>query len=159
MSYQNFPNQPPSAGSAGGPGVPYPGVNGAPDSGGYPGGYQNSGGYPGGYPGGYQNPGGYPGGYPNPGNGAAAYGQGYYYNPGRNPNASDKSRLVALLLAWFLGVFGAHRFYVGKTGTAVAMIFTIGGLGVWALVDFIMIAAGSFTDIDGRPITVWDTAN
>ena len=68
-------------------------------------------------------------------------------------------RLVALLLAWFLGVFGAHRFYVGKTGTAVAMIFTIGGLGVWALIDFIMIAAGSFTDIDGRPITVWDTAN
>ncbi len=145
MSYQNFPNQPPSAGSAGGPGVPYPGVNGAPDSGGYPGGYQN--------------PGGYPGGYPNPGNGAAAYGQGYYYNPGRNPNASDKSRLVALLLAWFLGVFGAHRFYVGKTGTAVAMIFTFGGLGIWALVDIIMIAAGSFTDIDGRPITVWDTAN
>lgn len=68
-------------------------------------------------------------------------------------------RLVALLLAWFLGAFGAHRFYVGKTGTAVAMIFTIGGLGVWALIDFIMIAAGSFTDIDGRPITVWDTAN
>ena len=145
MSYQNFPNQPPSAGSAGGPGVPYPGVNGAPDSGGSPGGCQN--------------PGGYPGGYPNPGNGAAAYGQGYYYNPGRNPNASDKSRLVALLLAWFLGVFGAHRFYVGKTGTAVAMIFTFGGLGIWALVDIIMIAAGSFTDIDGRPITVWDTAN
>ena len=68
-------------------------------------------------------------------------------------------RLVALLLAWFLGVFGAHRFYVGKTGTAVAMIFTIGGLGVWALIDFIMIAAGSFTDIDGHPVTVWDTAN
>ena len=151
MSNQYFPNQPPSAGSAGGPGVPYPGVNGAPDPGGYPGGYQNPGGYPGGYP----NAG--PGGYPNPGN--AAYGQGYYYRPGRDPNASDKSRLVALLLAWFFGVIGVHRFYVGKIGSGVAMIFTLGGLGIWTLVDIIMIAAGSFTDIDGRPITVWDTAN
>ena len=151
MSNQNFLNQPPYAGSAGSAGGPYPGPGGYPNGG--PGGYPNPGGYPGGYP----NAG--PGGYPNPGNGAAAYGQGYYYNPGRNPNASDKSRLVALLLAWFLGVFGAHRFYVGKTGTAVAMIFTFGGLGIWALVDIIMIAAGSFTDIDGRPITVWDTAN
>ena len=141
MSNQNFLNQPPYAGSAGSAGGPYPG----------PGGYPNGG------PGGYPNPGGYPGGYPNPGNGA--YGQGYYYRPGRDPNVSDKSRLVALLLAWFLGVFGAHRFYVGKAGTAVAMIFTFGGLGIWALVDIIMIAAGSFTDIDGRPITVWDTAN
>ena len=141
MSNQNFLNQPPYAGSAGSAGGPYPG----------PGGYPNGG------PGGYPNPGGYPGGYPNPGNGA--YGQGYYYRPGRDPNVSDKSRLVALLLAWFLGVFGAHRFYVGKAGTAVAMIFTFGGLGIWALVDIIMIAAGSFTDIVGRPITVWDTAN
>lgn len=139
MSNQNFLNQPPYAGSAGSAGGPYPG----------PGGYPNGG------PGGYPNAG--PGGYPNPGNGA--YGQGYYYRPGRDPNVSDKSRLVALLLAWFLGVFGAHRFYVGKIGTAVAMIFTFGGLGIWALVDIIMIAAGSFTDIDGRPITVWDTAN
>lgn len=106
-------------------------------------------------PGGYPNAG--PGGYPNPGN--AAYGQGYYYRPGRDPNASDKSRLVALLLAWFFGVIGVHRFYVGKIGSGVAMIFTLGGLGIWTLVDIIMIAAGSFTDIDGRPVTVWDTAN
>ena len=159
MSNQNFLNQPPYAGSAGSAGGPYPGPGGYPNPGGYPGGYPNGGpgGYPnpGGYPGGYPNAG--PGGYPNPGNGA--YGQGYYYRPGRDPNVSDKSRLVALLLAWFLGVFGAHRFYVGKIGTAVAMIFTFGGLGIWALVDIIMIAAGSFTDIDGRPITVWDTAN
>ncbi|OAP87095.1 hypothetical protein A4H34_04680 [Peptidiphaga gingivicola] len=64
-----------------------------------------------------------------------------------------------MLLAWFFGVIGVHRFYVGKIGSGVAMIFTLGGLGIWTLVDIIMIAAGSFTDIDGRPVTVWDTAN
>ena len=50
---------------------------------------------------------------------------------------SPKSRLVVTLLAWFLGVFGAHRFYLGKIGTALLMLFTLGGLGIWALVDFI----------------------
>ena len=79
--------------------------------------------------------------------------------PAATRTSPTRAVSVALLLAWFLGVFGAHRFYVGKIGTAVAMIFTFGGLGIWALVDIIMIAAGSFTDIDGRPITVWDTAN
>ena len=50
----------------------------------------------------------------------------------------------------FLGGFGAHRFYVGKIGTGVAMIFTLGGLGIWVLVDFILICIGSFRDAEGR---------
>lgn len=71
-----------------------------------------------------------------------------------NP-VSPSSRLAAALLCWFLGVIGVHRFYVGKVGTGVAMIFTLGGLGIWALVDFIMILAGSFRDKQGRPVANW----
>jgi TM2 domain-containing membrane protein YozV len=70
-------------------------------------------------------------------------------------NVSTKSRLAALLLCFFLGVFGVHRFYVGKIGTGVAMIFTLGGLGIWVLIDFIMIIVGGFTDIDGKFVLDW----
>ena len=52
-------------------------------------------------------------------------------------------------------MFGAHRFYVGKIGTAVLMIVTLGGLGIWALIDLIMIIIGSFTDKDGNKLTEW----
>jgi hypothetical protein len=69
--------------------------------------------------------------------------------------ASPKERVVALLLCFFLGVFGAHRFYVGKIGTAILMILTVGGLGIWSLIDFIMIIVGSFTDKEGRPLLIW----
>jgi hypothetical protein len=69
--------------------------------------------------------------------------------------ASPKSRLAAALLCWFLGVFGIHRFYVGKVGTGIAMIFTLGGLGVWALIDFIVILVGSFKDKEERVLSNW----
>ena len=63
---------------------------------------------------------------------------------------SDKEFLPTLLLCLFVGMIGVHRFYVGKIGTGVAMIFTLGGLGIWVLVDFILICIGSFRDIEGR---------
>ena len=69
---------------------------------------------------------------------------------------SPKSRLATTLLAWFLGIFGAHRFYLGKIGTAIAMIFTLGGLGIWVLVDFIMAVTGTMTDAEGRLIKNWN---
>jgi hypothetical protein len=69
--------------------------------------------------------------------------------------ASPKSRLAALLFCVFLGGIGVHRFYVGKVGTGVAMIFTLGGLGIWVLIDIITIATGSFKDIDGRLVSDW----
>jgi TM2 domain-containing membrane protein YozV len=50
-----------------------------------------------------------------------------------------------------------HRFYVGKTGTGIAMIFTLGGLGIWILIDLIMIIVGGFTDIDGKFVLDWQT--
>jgi TM2 domain-containing membrane protein YozV len=69
---------------------------------------------------------------------------------------SEKSRAVALVLGGILGVFGAHRFYVGKAGTGLLMLLTAGGLGIWYLVDVIMIAAGAFRDAEGRLVTRWD---
>jgi TM2 domain-containing membrane protein YozV len=68
---------------------------------------------------------------------------------------SPHSRLAAILMCVFIGALGVHRFYVGKIGTGIAMIFTLGGLGIWVLVDLIMIAAGSFTDVEGRAVVDW----
>ena len=61
-----------------------------------------------------------------------------------------------MLLAGFLGVFGAHRFYVGKTNTAVLQLITLGGLGLWWLADLIIIAAGAFRDSEGRLVSSWE---
>jgi len=84
---------------------------------------------------------------------------------------SPKSRLAATLLAFFLGEFGAHRFYTGKIGTAVVMLvlaiigiatvwFLVGiaflvAVGIWALVDFIFAVSGNMKDSAGRPIKNW----
>ncbi len=70
--------------------------------------------------------------------------------------ASPKSRLTAQLLAVFLGMFGAHRFYTGKTQTGVLQACTLGGLGLWYLYDNIMIAAGSFRDAEGLLVANWE---
>lgn len=74
-------------------------------------------------------------------------------------DTTKKSNTVALLLCFFLGAFGAHRFYVGKTKTAVIMLvltLTFIGLivsGVWAVVDMFVIIAGRFTDEQGEKLT------
>ncbi len=59
---------------------------------------------------------------------------------------------ITLVLCIFLGGWGVHRFYVGKVGTGLLMIFTFGGLLIWWLIDLIMIATESFTDHEGRKI-------
>jgi TM2 domain-containing membrane protein YozV len=69
---------------------------------------------------------------------------------------SEKSRGVAFALAVLLGPFGGHRFYVGKTHTGILMLCTLGGLGLWYLYDLILVAGGSFRDINGRLVTRWD---
>jgi TM2 domain-containing membrane protein YozV len=68
---------------------------------------------------------------------------------------SDKKRLVAALLCWFVGILGVHRFYVGKTGSGIAQLLTMGGLGIWTIIDFIIILVGSFTDKNGAKLTEW----
>ena len=84
---------------------------------------------------------------------------------------SPKSRLAVTLLAFFLGEFGAHRFYLGKIGTAIVMlilgilgwatiwifvgwIFLI-PVGIWALIDFIFAVSGHMRDTEGRLIQKW----
>ncbi|MEU7909023.1 TM2 domain-containing protein [Actinoplanes sp. NPDC049118] len=61
----------------------------------------------------------------------------------------SKSWIAALLLCFFVGALGIHRFYVGKVGTGILMLITFGGLGIWTLIDFIMIAIGKFSDKQG----------
>lgn len=56
------------------------------------------------------------------------------------------------LFAFFLGGLGVHRFMVGKTGSGIAMALTCGGLGIWSIIDFVMILTGKFTDAQGRII-------
>jgi TM2 domain-containing membrane protein YozV len=68
---------------------------------------------------------------------------------------SPKSRLAAALLCGLIGALGIHRFYVGKIGTGILMLITLGGLGIWQLIDFIIIVVGSFKDKQGRVLANW----
>ncbi len=58
--------------------------------------------------------------------------------------------LTAILLCWILGVFGVHRFYLGRVGTGVLMLVTLGGLGIWYLIDLIILVCGGMKDSDGN---------
>jgi len=72
--------------------------------------------------------------------------------------ASDRSRLIALLLCALLGYLGLHRFYVGKFGTGFLWLITGGLFGVGYVVDTILIAAGAFRDRHGLRLIYWDEA-
>ncbi len=72
------------------------------------------------------------------------------------PDASPRSRLVALLLCVFLGYFGVHRFYVGKIATGVLWLLTGGLFGIGYIVDIVVIALGNFSDVDGNRVVFWD---
>ncbi|HET7188345.1 MAG TPA: TM2 domain-containing protein [Gemmatimonadaceae bacterium] len=67
----------------------------------------------------------------------------------------DQKILPVFLLAFLLGPLGVHRFFVGKVGTGLLMLFTLGGLGLWVLVDLVMIITGNFRDREGNRITEW----
>ena len=68
------------------------------------------------------------------------------------PGISPKKFVPAVLLCFFLGTFGIHRFYLGKTGTGLLMLLTLGGLGIWTLIDFVRLVVGSMGDKDGLPL-------
>jgi len=72
-----------------------------------------------------------------------------------NNETSNKKRLPAFLLCFFFGIFGVHRFYVGKIGTGILWLFTIGLAGIGTLIDFIMIIAGLFRDKAGKKLEDW----
>lgn len=66
---------------------------------------------------------------------------------------SDKNYIVAVLLAWFLGGLGVDRFYLGYTGIGIAKLLTFGGLGIWWLIDLILIALKKVPDRQGQPLS------
>ena len=74
-------------------------------------------------------------------------------------DVSPKSRLITTLLcalpAFLFGIAGVHRFYLEKIGTGILMLITLGGLGIWTLIDLIMVIAGAMKDKDGKPILIW----
>ena len=70
------------------------------------------------------------------------------------PNSQSQNQwIVVLLLAFFLGFIGAHRFYVGKNGTGILMILTVGGIGLWVLYDLIVIITGNFKTKEGNKVS------
>ena len=71
-------------------------------------------------------------------------------NMAPDPNKSPKDWLTTLLLCFFLGTLGIHSFYVGKTVIGIIQLVTLGGCGIWTLVDFIMILCGSYKDNEGK---------
>ncbi len=87
-------------------------------------------------------------------------------------DVSPKSRLAVVLLAWFLGTLGLHRFYIGKIGTGI-LILVLGVLGwattwilgfgyifltiagIWVFIDFLVALFGAMKDSEGRQIKNW----
>jgi hypothetical protein len=65
---------------------------------------------------------------------------------------SDKEWVVALLLSGLLGQLGIDRFYLGEVGLGIVKLLTCGGLGIWWIIDFILIALRKLPDNDGRPL-------
>ena len=62
---------------------------------------------------------------------------------------SDKSHVAAVVLCAFLGPLGVHRFYTGYIGIGVAQLLTIGGCGIWALIDLVSLSLNNFKDAKG----------
>ncbi|MFE7930836.1 TM2 domain-containing protein [Streptomyces sp. NPDC057456] len=156
---QQQPPQPPP------PGYGYPGAGpgpGGPQDAGQPGHPGQPGPGPYGYPQPGQPP--YPG-YAHPGYAAPGYPAPGYIPPGTftgDPQApygydlmgrpySEKSKIVAGVLQLTLGSFGVGRFYMGDVGIGLAQLFTCGGLGIWALIDgIILLVSDDKTDSNGR---------
>lgn len=73
----------------------------------------------------------------------------------KNDADGEKEQLTAFLLAILIGGLGIHRFYLGYTGIGIAQLLTLGGCGIWALIDAIRIATGDMLDADGNALKPW----
>ncbi|KRC61007.1 hypothetical protein ASE14_08635 [Agromyces sp. Root81] len=83
----------------------------------------------------------------------APSGPQFSYEPYRT---TGRTFIATWLFAMLLGFWGADRFYLGKIGTAIAKLLTLGGLGVWVLVDLLLVLTGAQRDRDGRPLEGYD---
>ena len=70
-----------------------------------------------------------------------------------DPEISPKKRNTVILLSYFFGIFGVHRFYLGKIVSGLLMLLTFGGLTVWASLDFVKAVCGKYSDSRGRPVS------
>ncbi|MFC5731225.1 MULTISPECIES: NINE protein [Nocardioides] len=65
---------------------------------------------------------------------------------------SDKEWLTTVLISWLVGIFGVDRFYLGYTGLGVGKLLTLGGCGIWAIIDLVLILLRKVPDAQGRPL-------
>ena len=72
------------------------------------------------------------------------------------PATSSKSFLVTWILSLLLGTLGIDRFYLGKIGTGILKLITVGGLGLWSLIDLIIVLTGNQKDKAGRALEGYD---
>lgn len=75
---------------------------------------------------------------------------GQTFNTPQTTKEKEDRWLIALVLCIVLGGFGVHRFYTGNTTTGIIMLLTLGGCGIWALIDIIMIACNTYVDGNGQ---------
>jgi TM2 domain-containing membrane protein YozV len=68
---------------------------------------------------------------------------------------SNEKKFTMVFLCYFFGCFGLHRFYTGKLLSGILMLLTLGGLGIWMLIDLALIIMGKFNDKEGRAIVDW----
>ena len=82
-----------------------------------------------------------------------ADGTGSWFQAAEVPGVfSEKDWLTAVLLSLFVGVLGIDRFYLGYTGLGIVKLLTCGGLGIWALIDLILIVMGRLPDASNLPL-------
>lgn len=68
---------------------------------------------------------------------------------------SEKKLAIAFILCFLFGIMGVHRFYAGRPVSGLIQLLTVGGLGIWWLVDLISLPFGAFKDGHGRRISDW----
>lgn len=78
------------------------------------------------------------------------YGNGQVYNGYQTIKEKEDRWLITLVLCVVLGGLGVHRFYTGNTTTGIIMLLTLGGCGIWVLIDLIMIACNTYVDGNGQ---------
>ena len=72
------------------------------------------------------------------------------------PEMKPRNFLDTLLLCWFLGAYGIHRFYTGYTVIGLVQLFTLGGCGIWSMIDFFCILFNNYKDVNGNALTKYN---